>query len=155
MTTNIRLIVSDPTQETRQRVISLPPDQTVHNLTATYFPEYNDSRHTVKWIYLGHTLTGSIPSNIENDATIHVVIRERSPETNDTARNPTDTTGPLSGVDKTLLNFIHFVCTIFVGFLWNQYMRDPTLFTSLSLVVLAGISIVLIISVVSSQFAPR
>ncbi len=154
MSKTIRVIVTEPGGANRApRTLSVSGDETLLTLNALLIPEYSTSDHTIKWIYLGHTLSESLPTNIESGSTMHVVVRQvTQPPTESADPSVHSPGGPVPDVDKHLLHFIHIVFAVFLSFLWNQYINDRSLFSGISLSVLLGLSAVLVLSIVHQVY---
>ena len=149
----IRVIIREPGGDSRApRIITVSGNESVSDLNASILSEYNNPDHSIKWIYLGHTVPDSLPENLESGSTMHAVIRKTS-----SIQEPHVSTTPPelpSDVDKHLLIFIHFVFAIFLAIVWKQYIETPSLFTSLSVTVLIGLSCIFLVSL-SQQMYPR
>lgn len=144
---DIRVIIREPGGDSRApQIISVSGNESVADLNASILSEYNNLDHSIKWIYLGHTIPDLLPENLESGSTMHVVIRKTSTPFREPHGSATQPDAP-SDVDKHLLIFIHCVFAIFLAVVWKQYIETPSLFTSLSATVLIGLSCIFLVSV--------
>lgn len=153
MSKNIRIIITEPGGDCRPpRALAVAGHESLFDLNAAIIPEYSNPDHVIKWIYLGHTISETLPRNVESGSTFHVVVRQSSRSSADPHGVPLPQSEQVSDVDKNLLTFMHVVFAIFLAFLWNQFIQDRQLFTGLSLTVLTGLSCVFLLSLVQQVY---
>jgi hypothetical protein len=144
----VRLLVTHPTpQEEETLQLSLKPGDRIECVNESLFPQYNPDSSTIKWIYMGRSLSDRLPHYIEPGSAFHVLIRQKVEQESRERTNTTESLEMTQRMDKILLSIIQGVFAIFLSYLWNRYMNYRHEFEMISTFLLFTFSILLMLSI--------
>ena len=147
----VRLLITRPPPLEQQTLeVSVEPSERLENLNRTIFTEYTPNLATIKWIYMGKSLSDRLPDEIETGSAFHFLIRQIRHEDTRARSSTTDSTDATKKMDRILLAMIHGIFVIFLSYLWNRYLNYRHEFEMLSSFLLFVFSILVIVSLTQS-----